>query len=81
MCFGYNKNSSIKWENPLPARVKYNIIFSDETEKETKEMLTMDQIYRIRYMKKFEGKSLKKIVEITGNNFSTILKDMLIKKT
>jgi len=65
----------------LPARVKYNIIFSDETEKETKEMLTMDQIYRIRYMKKFEGKSLKKIVEITGNNFSTILKDMLIKKT
>jgi len=44
-------------------------------------MLTMDQIYRIRYMKKFEGKSLKKIVEITGNNFSTILKDMLIKKT
>lgn len=65
----------------MPARVKYNIIFSDETEKETKEMLTMDQIYRIRYMKKFEGKSLKKIVEITGNNFSTILKDMLIKKT
>jgi transposase len=37
-------------------------------------MLTMEQIYRIRYMKKFEGKSLRKISEITGHNIQTVKK-------
>jgi hypothetical protein len=30
-------------------------------------MLSMEQVYRIRNMKKFEGKSLRKISEITGH--------------
>ncbi|KPU46310.1 hypothetical protein OXPF_00380 [Oxobacter pfennigii] len=37
-------------------------------------MLTMEQIYRIKYMKKFEGKSLRKIVDITGHDFETVKK-------
>ena len=35
-------------------------------------MLTMEHIYRIRYLRKFEGKSLRKIAEITGHDFSTV---------
>jgi len=30
-------------------------------------MLTMEQVYRIRNLKKFEGKSLRKIADITGH--------------
>ena len=56
----------------MPAPTKYINLFSDETEKENKEMLTMDQIYFIRHLKKFEGKSLRKIAEITGHDFSTV---------
>ena len=37
-------------------------------------MLSMEQVYRIRNMKKFEGKSLRKISEITGHNFETVKK-------
>lgn len=37
-------------------------------------MLTMEQIYRIKNMKKFEGKSLRKISKITGHDFSTVKK-------
>jgi len=37
-------------------------------------MLTMDQIYRIRYLKKFEGKSLRSIAKITGHDFDTVKK-------
>ena len=37
-------------------------------------MLTMEQIYRIRNMKKFEGKSLRKISQITGHDFETVKK-------
>ena len=37
-------------------------------------MLTMEQIYRIKNMRKFEGKSLRKISEITGHDFSTVKK-------
>lgn len=37
-------------------------------------MLTMEQIYRIKNMRKFEGKSLRKIAEITGHDFSTVKK-------
>lgn len=37
-------------------------------------MLTMEQIYRIRNMKKFEGKSLRKIAQITGHDFETVKK-------
>lgn len=37
-------------------------------------MLTMDQIYRIRYLKKFEGKSLREIAKITGHDFETVKK-------
>jgi hypothetical protein len=50
---------------PLQAPLKNTILFSDQTEKENKEMLTMEQIYRIKNMRKFEGKSLRKISEIT----------------
>ena len=35
-------------------------------------MLTMEHIYRIRHLSKFEGKSLRKIAEITGHDFSTV---------
>lgn len=35
-------------------------------------MLTMEHIYRIRHLRKFEGKSLRKIAEITGHDFSTV---------
>ncbi len=35
-------------------------------------MLTMEHIYSIRYLRKFEGKSLRKIAEITGHDFSTV---------
>ena len=58
----------------MPAPVKYNILFSYETENNPKGMLTMDQVYRIRYIKKFGGKILRKITQITGNDFSTIKK-------
>jgi transposase len=34
----------------------------------------MEQVYRIKNMKKFEGKSLRKISEITGHDFSTVKK-------
>lgn len=34
----------------------------------------MEQIYRIKNMRKFEGKSLRKIAEITGHDFSTVKK-------
>ena len=34
----------------------------------------MKQIYRIRNMKKFEGKSLRKIAQITGHDFETVKK-------
>jgi transposase len=37
-------------------------------------MLTMEQVYRIRNMKKFEGKSLRKISQITGHDFETVKK-------
>lgn len=37
-------------------------------------MLTMEQIYRIKNLKKFEGKSLRKIADITGYDFSTVKK-------
>jgi transposase len=37
-------------------------------------MLTMEQVYRIRNMKKFEGKSLRKISQLTGHNFETVKK-------
>ncbi|MEL7657146.1 MAG: IS21 family transposase [Bacillota bacterium] len=37
-------------------------------------MLTVEQIYRIRNMQKFEGKSLRKISRITGHDFETIKK-------
>ena len=34
----------------------------------------MDQIYRIRNLKKFEGKSLRNIAKITGHDFDTVKK-------
>ena len=37
-------------------------------------MLTMEQIYRIRNMKKFEGLSFRKISEITGRDQATVKK-------
>jgi transposase len=37
-------------------------------------MLTMEQVYRIKNMKKFEGKSLRKISETTGYAFETVQK-------
>jgi transposase len=58
----------------LQAPLENNILFSDQTEKENKEMLTMEQIYRIRNLRKFEGKSLRKIAEITGFDFATVKK-------
>ncbi|MDR2572160.1 MAG: IS21 family transposase [Oscillospiraceae bacterium] len=37
-------------------------------------MLTMEQVYRIRTLRKYEGKSLRKISEITGHDFETVKK-------
>ncbi|MFA5537380.1 MAG: IS21 family transposase [Bacillota bacterium] len=37
-------------------------------------MLTMEQIHRIKYLRKFEGKSLRKIADITGHDFETVKK-------
>ena len=37
-------------------------------------MLTMEQVYRIKNMRKFEGKSLREISGITGHNFETVKK-------
>ena len=37
-------------------------------------MLTMDQVYRIRYLRKFEGKSLRNIAKLTGHDFETVKK-------
>ena len=37
-------------------------------------MLTMEQVYRIRNMKKFEGKSVRKIASLTGHDFKTVKK-------
>ena len=43
-------------------------------------MLTMEQVYRIRNMKKYEGKSVRKIASITGHDFKTV-KSILKRKT
>lgn len=43
-------------------------------------MLTMEQAYRIKNLKKSEGKSLRKIAEITGHDVATV-KSVLTKKT
>jgi transposase len=37
-------------------------------------MLTMEQVYRIRTLKKIEGKSLRGISKITGHDFETVKK-------
>jgi len=37
-------------------------------------MLTMEQIYRIRNLRNFEGKSLREISKITGHDFETVKK-------
>src|ERR1035437_6777315 len=37
-------------------------------------MLTMEQVYRIRNARKFEGKSLRKIARETGHDISTVKK-------
>lgn len=37
-------------------------------------MLTMDQIYLIRFLRNHEGKSLRKIVKETGHDFQTVKK-------
>lgn len=37
-------------------------------------MLTMEQIYRIKYLRDYEGKSLRKISDETGHHFSTVSK-------
>jgi transposase len=37
-------------------------------------MLTMEQVYRIRTLKKFEEKSLREISRITGHDFETVKK-------
>lgn len=37
-------------------------------------MLTMEQIYRIKHLAKFEGKSLRRIADITGHDFETVKK-------
>lgn len=58
----------------MQAPLKNNNLFSDQTEKENEEMLTMEQIYRIRNLRKFEGKSLRKIAKITGYDFATVKK-------
>ncbi len=34
----------------------------------------MNQVYRIRYLRKFEGKSLRNIAKITGHDFETVKK-------
>ena len=34
----------------------------------------MEQVYRIKNMSNFEGKSLRKISKITGHDFSTVKK-------
>ena len=58
-------------ENSLQAPLKNNTLKLSILEG-VERMLTMEQIYRIRYMKKFEGKSLRKISEITGHNIQTV---------
>ena len=37
-------------------------------------MLTMEQVYRIRTLRKFEEKSLREISRITGHDFETVKK-------
>lgn len=37
-------------------------------------MLTMDQVYSIRYLRNHEGKSLRKIAKETGHDFQTVKK-------
>lgn len=34
----------------------------------------MEQVYRIKHLKKFEGKSLRRIADITGHDFETVKK-------
>jgi len=37
-------------------------------------MLTMEQIYLIKYLRNHKGKSLRKIAEETGHDFQTVKK-------
>ena len=37
-------------------------------------MLAMEQIYRIKNLRKFEGKSLRSLSKITKHDFSTVKK-------
>jgi len=58
----------------LQAPLKNNTLLGVESKGGTERMLTMEQVYRIRNMKKFEGKSLRKISQITGHDFETVKK-------
>lgn len=51
---------------------KKHTLFSRRTEKELKEMLIMEQIYRIRNLTKIEGKSLRQTAKETGHDFETV---------
>jgi len=61
-------------ETPLQAPRKI-ISFKLRDLKEVLErMLTMEQIYRIRNLTRFEGKSLRAVSKITGHDFETVKK-------
>jgi transposase len=58
----------------LQAPLKNNTLLGVKSKGGTERMLTMEQVYRIRNMKKFEGKSLREISQITGHDFETVKK-------
>jgi hypothetical protein len=63
-----------KWKLPFQAPRIIYILFSDQTEKETKEMLKIEQIYFISQKTKYEEKSLSQTTKDTGHDFATVKK-------
>lgn len=65
------KNPENNGRTPLQAPLKYILLFSYETEKENKEVIAIEQACRIKYLKKYKEKTLRKM---------SILQSMTLKQ-
>jgi hypothetical protein len=68
------KKPCMKWKSPIASTPKNNTLLGVGSKGDIERMLTMEQVYRIRNMRKFEGKNLRKISQLTGHDFETVKK-------
>jgi hypothetical protein len=80
--FSYNENRAFRnikiltknGQTPLRAPQKIKPFKLSTLEEVIERMLTMEPIYCIRNMRKFEGKSLRKISQPIGHDFEIVKK-------